>query len=68
MTVEDAKANATQGLKDLLASTGMKPRGKVSSTCSTTLIVSDCSARQTGMQVGKYGSETARRRVVPGAD
>jgi hypothetical protein len=46
MTVEDAKANATQGLKDLLASTGMKPRGKVSLTCSTTLIVSDCNARQ----------------------
>ena len=46
MTVDDAKAMATNGLKDLIASAGMKPRGKVSLTCSTTLIVSDCNARQ----------------------
>jgi len=46
ITEDLARETAMSGLKDLLASSGMRPRGRVTMTCSTTLIVSTCNARQ----------------------
>jgi len=47
MTEAIARQMATDGLKNLLASSGMTPRGKVSMTCSSLgLFGTDCNARQ----------------------
>lgn len=46
-TEEMAKDLATQNLKSLIANANMKPKGKVSVTCETALIISTCNARQT---------------------
>jgi hypothetical protein len=46
ITADVAKNFATMALNNSIAAGGLKAKGKVSMACTTTLIVSECTAKQ----------------------